>query len=47
MSVICRLRDRDLVIAGDVVYTLSQLEDGARVSRAPFDPHTTAARCRS
>ncbi len=25
-SVICRLRDRDLVIAGDVVYTLSQLD---------------------
>ena len=38
-SVICRLRDRDLVIAGDVVYTLSQLESAPGPAR-PFDPHT-------
>lgn len=38
-SVICRLRDRDLVIAGDVVYTLGQL-DKAPGPAKPFDPHT-------
>ncbi len=38
-SVICRLRDRDLVIAGDVVYTLSQLDTAPGPAR-PFDPHT-------
>ncbi|MGI9020863.1 MAG: N-acyl homoserine lactonase family protein [Solirubrobacterales bacterium] len=38
-SVICRLADRDLVIAGDVVYTLAQLETAPGQAR-PFDPHT-------
>jgi N-acyl homoserine lactone hydrolase len=38
-SVICRLRDRDLVIAGDAVYTLAQLE-GAPPPPRPYDPHT-------
>jgi N-acyl homoserine lactone hydrolase len=37
-SVICRLRDRDLVIAGDAVYTLGQL-DGAPEPPRPFDRH--------
>ncbi|CAN5176835.1 N-acyl homoserine lactonase family protein [soil metagenome] len=39
MSVICRLRDRDLVIAGDAIYTLAQLEDAPPPPR-PEDPHT-------
>ncbi len=39
MSLICRLRDRDLVIAGDAVYTLGQLGDAAPPPR-PEDPHT-------
>lgn len=39
MSVICRLRDRDLVIAGDVVYTLNQLTTAPGQAK-PFDPHT-------
>jgi N-acyl homoserine lactone hydrolase len=38
-SVICRLRDRDLVIAGDAIYTLAQLGDAPGPPR-PFDPHT-------
>jgi N-acyl homoserine lactone hydrolase len=38
-SLICRLRDRDLVIAGDVVYTLHQLQTAPGPAR-PFDPHT-------
>ena len=38
-SVICRLRDRDLVIAGDAIYTLAQLEDAPPPPR-PEDPHT-------
>ncbi len=38
-SVICRLRDRDLVIAGDSIYTLAQLEDAPPPPR-PHDPHT-------
>jgi N-acyl homoserine lactone hydrolase len=37
-SVICRLADRDLVIAGDAVYTYSQLEGGAEPPR-PVDRH--------
>jgi glyoxylase-like metal-dependent hydrolase (beta-lactamase superfamily II) len=37
-SVICRLRDRDLVIAGDVVYTRAQLEGRAEQPN-PIDPH--------
>jgi glyoxylase-like metal-dependent hydrolase (beta-lactamase superfamily II) len=38
-SVICKLRDRDLVIAGDVVYTLHQMQTAPGPAR-PFDPHT-------
>jgi N-acyl homoserine lactone hydrolase len=38
-SVICRLRDRDFVIAGDVIYTLGQLGDTPLQPR-PADPHT-------
>ena len=38
-AVICRLRDRDLVIAGDAIYTLAQLDDGSPPPR-PEDPHT-------
>jgi N-acyl homoserine lactone hydrolase len=37
--VICRLRERDLVIAGDAIYTHRQLEDGSPPPR-PVDPHT-------
>jgi glyoxylase-like metal-dependent hydrolase (beta-lactamase superfamily II) len=37
-SVICRLRDRDLVIAGDAVYTIRQLEGGPGQPR-PHAPH--------
>ena len=39
LSVICRLRDRDLVIAGDAIYTLAQLGDAPGPPR-PLDPHT-------
>jgi N-acyl homoserine lactone hydrolase len=39
MSLICRLRDRDFVIAGDAIYTLAQL-DAAPGPPRPFDPHT-------
>ena len=39
MSVICRLADRDFVIAGDAIYTLGQLETAPGPAR-PFDPHT-------
>lgn len=35
-SVICHLRDRDLVIAGDAIYTMRQLEGGAEPLR-PYD----------
>jgi glyoxylase-like metal-dependent hydrolase (beta-lactamase superfamily II) len=38
-AVICRLRDRDLVIAGDAIYTLAQLGDAPPPPR-PEDPHT-------
>jgi glyoxylase-like metal-dependent hydrolase (beta-lactamase superfamily II) len=37
-SVICRLADRDLVIAGDAVYTYAQLEGGPEPPR-PVDRH--------
>jgi glyoxylase-like metal-dependent hydrolase (beta-lactamase superfamily II) len=37
-SVICRLRDRDLVIAGDAIYTLAQLGDAQPAPR-PYDGH--------
>jgi N-acyl homoserine lactone hydrolase len=37
-SVICRLRERDFVIAGDAIYTYGQLSDAPLAPR-PFDPH--------
>jgi N-acyl homoserine lactone hydrolase len=37
-SLICRLRDRDLVIAGDAIYTIGQLGDAPEPPR-PFDRH--------
>jgi len=37
-SVICRLRDRDLVIAGDAIYTIGQLS-GAPEPPRPYDRH--------
>lgn len=37
-SVICRLRDRDLVIAGDAIYTIGQLADAPEPPR-PLDRH--------
>lgn len=39
MSVICRLADRDFVIAGDTIYTHGQLTTDALAPR-PYDPHT-------
>jgi glyoxylase-like metal-dependent hydrolase (beta-lactamase superfamily II) len=36
--VICRLRDRDLVIAGDAIYTIGQIDDAPEPPR-PFDRH--------
>jgi len=39
MSLICRLKDRDLIIAGDAIYTLGQLGDAAPPPK-PEDPHT-------
>lgn len=38
-SVICRLRERDLVIAGDALYKLGQLDD-TPLPPSPADPHT-------
>jgi N-acyl homoserine lactone hydrolase len=37
-SLICRLRDRDLVIAGDAIYTIGQLDDAPEPPR-PVDRH--------
>jgi glyoxylase-like metal-dependent hydrolase (beta-lactamase superfamily II) len=37
-SVICRLADRDLVIAGDAIYTIGQLADAPEPPR-PYDRH--------
>ena len=37
-SVICRLADRDLVIAGDAIYTMGQLDDAPEPPR-PLDRH--------
>jgi glyoxylase-like metal-dependent hydrolase (beta-lactamase superfamily II) len=37
-SVICRLRDRDLVIAGDAIYTIGQLDTAPEPPR-PVDRH--------
>ena len=39
MSLICHLSERDLVIAGDAIYTLGQLDDAPPPPR-PEDPHT-------
>lgn len=40
-SVICRLRERDLVIAGDAIETLAELESSNdATASASFDPHT-------
>ena len=39
MSVICRLADRDFVIAGDAIYTHGQLTTEPLAPR-PYDPHT-------
>lgn len=39
VGLICRLRDRDLVIAGDAIYTRRQLEDAPPPLR-PAEPHT-------
>jgi glyoxylase-like metal-dependent hydrolase (beta-lactamase superfamily II) len=39
LSVLCRLRDRDFVIAGDAIYTLGQLES-APGPPLPYDAHT-------
>jgi glyoxylase-like metal-dependent hydrolase (beta-lactamase superfamily II) len=36
--VFCRLRDRDLVIAGDAIYTMRQLTEGAEPAE-PADRH--------
>jgi N-acyl homoserine lactone hydrolase len=38
-GVLCRLRDRDLLIAGDAIYTHGQLTDRPPAPR-PEDPHT-------
>jgi N-acyl homoserine lactone hydrolase len=38
-AVICRLRERDFVIAGDAIYTLGQLDDAPPPPR-PEDEHT-------
>jgi glyoxylase-like metal-dependent hydrolase (beta-lactamase superfamily II) len=38
-SVICHLADRDLVIAGDAIYTIGQLEGGAPEPSRPEDRH--------
>jgi glyoxylase-like metal-dependent hydrolase (beta-lactamase superfamily II) len=38
-AVICRLRDHDLVIAGDAIESLGEL-DGSGGEAKPFDPHT-------
>jgi glyoxylase-like metal-dependent hydrolase (beta-lactamase superfamily II) len=37
-AVICHLRDRDLVIAGDAIYTIGQLTDAPEPPR-PVDRH--------
>ena len=39
-AVICRLAEHDLVIAGDAIYTLRQLDDDDALPPSPFDPHT-------
>lgn len=39
ISVIARLKERDFVIGGDMVYMTAQLEDGAPLPPRPFDAH--------
>jgi glyoxylase-like metal-dependent hydrolase (beta-lactamase superfamily II) len=39
MSVIARLKQRDFVIGGDVVYTEAQLDGNAPLAPRPFDAH--------
>ena len=39
-AVICRLAERDLVIAGDAIYTFRQLTDDEVLPPRPADPHT-------
>lgn len=38
-SLVCRLAKRDLVIGGDAMYFLAQLEGGAALPPRPFDAH--------
>ena len=46
-SVICRLGDRDLVIAGDAIYTIGQLEGRPRAAATPSTGTGGGARCAS
>jgi N-acyl homoserine lactone hydrolase len=39
MSVIARLKERDFIIGGDVVYTEGQLDGSAPLAPRPFDAH--------
>jgi glyoxylase-like metal-dependent hydrolase (beta-lactamase superfamily II) len=39
MSVIARLKEREFVIGGDVIYTMGQLEGSAPLAARPFDAH--------
>jgi N-acyl homoserine lactone hydrolase len=39
MSVVARLKERDFVIGGDVVYTAGQLDGTAPLAPRPFDAH--------
>ncbi len=39
MSVICRLKERDFVIGGDLAYTEAQLRGDAPLAPRPFDAH--------
>jgi glyoxylase-like metal-dependent hydrolase (beta-lactamase superfamily II) len=39
MSVVCRLKERDFVIGGDVVYSEAQLDGEAPLPPRPFDAH--------
>jgi N-acyl homoserine lactone hydrolase len=39
ISVVARLKERDFVIGGDVVYTRAQLDDEAPLAPRPFDAH--------
>jgi glyoxylase-like metal-dependent hydrolase (beta-lactamase superfamily II) len=39
MSVIARLKERDFLIGGDVIYTMGQLDGSAPLAARPFDAH--------